>query len=250
MIRIDSNKRMKNLMNLPRILAITAFILGIPSVVWAAETDAEIFTAVDIEVLEYRVQEGKDLAVWEGEFRAGDDYNKAVLRSEGEYIVNGDQVDSAEFQLLYRRLISEFYDLQAGARFDLEPNPTRAYAVLGITGLAPQWIELEANLFLNDNGDLSARIEADTDLLLTQRLILQPKAEINFAFSDDEPTGVGTGFTTLETGLRLRYEVSREVAPYIGVNWERKLGDTEDSARDDGEEYDSFAIVAGVKLLF
>ncbi len=250
MTRIDNNKRMSSLMNLLRILAITAFILGIPSIVWAAETDAEIFTAIDIEVLEYRVQEGKDLAVWEGEFRAGDDDNKVVLRSEGEYIVNDDHVESAEFQLLYRRLISDFYDLQAGARFDLEPNPTRAYAVLGITGLAPQWIELEANLFLNDNGDLSARVEADTDFLLTQRLILQPKAEINFAFSDDEPTGIGTGFTTLETGLRLRYEVSREVAPYIGVNWERKLGNTEDLARDDGEEYDSFAIVAGVKLLF
>lgn len=250
MTRIHSSKRKSGLVSLPGILVVAGVLLSQLPVAQAAESDAEIFTAVDIEVLEYRVQDGKDLAVWEGEFRAGDDYNKVVLRSEGEYVVNGDNVESAEFQLLYRRLISDFYDLQAGARFDLEPNPDRAYAVLGIAGLAPQWIELEANLFLSEKGDLSARVEADTDFLLTQRLILQPKAEINFAFSDDHPTGIGSGFTTLETGLRLRYEITREVAPYIGVNWERKLGNTEDLARDDGEEYDSFAIVAGVKLLF
>ena len=116
--------------------------------------------------------------------------------------------------------------------------------------MAPYWFEVDANIFLSDEGDLSARLEVDYDLLFTQRLILQPRAELNVAFSNDSEIGAGSGFSDLELGLRLRYEIVREIAPYVGLHWERKFGNTADFARDEGEDIDSIFLVAGMRLWF
>ncbi|MCZ6699052.1 MAG: copper resistance protein B, partial [Planctomycetota bacterium] len=203
--------------------------------------DDQLFTLVKIDQLEFRSQDGDDVASWDGQARIGNDLHKLALKSEGEYVLDPDTMETAEFQLLYLRMISDFFDVQAGLRHDFQPNPSRTYAVLGINGLAPQWFEVDASLFLSDEGDVSARFHVEYDLLFTQRLVLQPNAEVNIAFSDDEPTGVGSGISDIELGLRLRYEFVREFAPYFGIQWERKLGNTSDFARAEGEDDNVFS---------
>ena len=212
--------------------------------------DDQLFTLVKIDQLEFRSQDGDDVASWDGQARIGNDLHKLALKSEGEYVLDPDTTETAEFQLLYLRMISDFFDVQAGLRHDFQPNPSRTYAIVGINGLAPQWFEVDASLFLSDEGDVSARFHVEYDILFSQRLVLQPNAEVNVAFSDDEPTGVGSGISDIELGLRLRYEFVREFAPYLGIQWERKLGNTSDFARAEGEDDNVFSIVAGVRVFF
>ena len=216
----------------------------------AEKLDAQLFTLVKIDQLEYRQQDGNDLIVWEGQGRIGDDENKLTLKTEGEYVRNADLFENAEFQLLYQRLISDFFDAQIGIRQDIKPDPSRTFGVIGINGLAPQWFETDASFFVSQKGDTSLRLEAEYDILFTQRLVLEPSAEINIAFSNDEKTGVGSGLSDVELGLRLRYEIAREFAPYIGINWERKIGKTSDFASEEGEDPNVFSVVAGLRIFF
>jgi copper resistance protein B len=229
-------------------LAATSLLVSVPA--GAQVMDDQLFTLLLIDELEYRLQDGDDLLAWEGEGRIGTDRNKAVLKSQGEYLIDPDNFDSAEFQLLYQRLISDFFDAQAGLRYDLEPGPSRAFAVLGINGLAPGWFEVDASLFVSEEANVLVRLEADYDLLLTQRLVLQPAAELNLASANDRDVGIARGVNAIELGLRLRYEIVRELAPYIGVNWEKKLGDIADLARDEGEDDDALAAVFGLRVFF
>lgn len=234
-------------------LPILTFAVALASVgpsLRAEVLDDQLFTLVKIDQLEFRSRDGDDLAVWNGQARIGTDRHKLAVKSEGEYVVDPGKMETAEVQLLYQRMISDFFDAQIGVRHDFRPDPSRTYAVVGINGLAPQWLEVDASLFLSEEGDVSARFEAEYDILFTQRLVLQPDAEINVAFSDDEPTGVGAGIGSVELGLRLRYEFAREFAPYLGINWERKLGNTSNFARAEGEDDNVFSIVAGVRLFF
>lgn len=223
-------------------------LLGAPA--QAEKMDDDLFTLVKIDQLEYRYQDGNDLLVWEGQGRIGNDENKLTLKTEGEYVRNADLFENAEVQLLYQRLISDFFDAQVGIRHDIKPDPSRTFGVIGINGLAPQWFETDASLFVSTKGDTSLRLEAEYDILFTQRLVLEPSVELNIAFSDDEETGVGSGLSDVELGLRLRYEITREVAPYIGINWERKVGRTADFASEEGEDSNVFSVVAGLRIFF
>jgi copper resistance protein B len=216
----------------------------------AEKMDDNLFTLVKIDQLEYRKQDGNDLIVWEGQGRIGNDENKLTLKTEGEYVRNIDQFENAEVQLLYQRLISDFFDAQIGIRQDIKPNPSRTFGVIGVNGLAPQWFETDASFFVSNKGDTSLRLAAEYDLLFTQRLVLEPSVEVNIAFSNDPDTGVGSGLSDVELGLRLRYEITREVAPYIGVNWERKIGRTADFASEEGEDSNVFSVVAGLRIFF
>ena len=146
--------------------------------------------------------------------------------------------------------ISSFWDLQGGLRHDIKPSPSRSYGVIGVQGLAPYWFEVDAALFLSDKGDLSARLEAEYEIRLTQRAVLQPRVELNGSFSDDRAIDVGSGLSTADFGLRLRYEVAREFAPYIGVSYTRSFGDTKDFQRDDGDDTDQVSFVAGLRFWF
>lgn len=229
------------------LIAMSVLVTGSAS---AQVMDDELFTLLLIDQLEYRLQDGDDLLAWEGEGRIGNDRNKAVLKSEGEYLIDPEDFDSAEVQLLYQRLISDFFDAQAGLRYDFAPGPSRAFGVLGINGLAPGWFEVDASLFVSEEANVLVRLEADYDVLLTQRLVLQPAVELNLASANDRDVGIARGVNDIELGVRLRYEILREVAPYVGVNWERKFGDTADLARDEGEDVDALAAVFGVRLLF
>jgi copper resistance protein B len=216
----------------------------------AEKMDDQLFTLFKIDELEHRWQKGEDIVTWDGQFRIGNDDHKLALKSEGEYVPDADRFHGAEIQALYLRRISDFFDAQIGVRQDLEPRPTRAYGVIGASGLAPQWFEVDANLFISERGHASARLEAEYDVLLTQRLVLEASGELDAAFADDRAAGIGGGLSSVELGLRLRYEIEREFAPYIGINWERKLGRTADLARADGEEAGAFALVVGLRLWF
>ena len=212
--------------------------------------DDQLFTLVKIDQSEHRQQDGNDLIVWEVQGRIGNDENKLTLKTEGEYVRNADEFENAEIQVLYQRMISDFFDAQIGIRQDIKPDPSRTYGVIGINGLAPQWFETDASLFVSNKGDASLRMEAEYDILFTQRLVLEPSAEINIAFSDDELTGVGAGLSDVELGLRLRYEITREFAPYVGINWERKIGKTSDVSSEEGEDPNVFSVVGGVRMFF
>lgn len=202
------------------------------------------------ERLEYQSNEGTPLFVFEGQGWWGGDQNKFWLKTEGEYDFGADRFEEAEIQALWSRAITPYFDFQAGLRRDIKPDPSRTYGVIGIQGLAPYWFEVDAALFISGHGDVSARIEAEYDLLLTQRLILQPRTELNFAVQSVEELGIGSGLTSAELGARLRYEIKRQFAPYLGVSWSRSVGETADFIRADGERPGSVSFVAGVRTWF
>jgi copper resistance protein B len=195
------------------------------------------------------VRPDDDAYAWSGEAWHGGDLNRFVLKSEGEGERGGD-LHSAEVQALYSRAIGPYFDLQAGVRHDFEPGPSRTYATIGFEGVAPYWFELEGAAFLSNKGDLSARFEGAYDLRLTQKLILEPRAEIELSAQDVRELGVGSGLTRAELGLRLRYEFRREFGPYVGVVHERKFGRTADMARAAGEDRQATSFVVGVRAWF
>nr|WP_196793246.1 copper resistance protein B [Erythrobacter litoralis] len=201
-----------------------------------------------VERFEARVSEGENAFLWDAQGWYGGDLNRFVLKTEGEGVFGGN-VEVAEIQALFSRAIGPFFDLQAGARLDLEPE-TRSHLVLGVQGLAPYMFHVDGALFLSDRGDLTARIEGEYDQKITQRLILQPRLEVEFSGQDIPEREIGAGLTKVETGLRLRYEIAREFAPYIGIGHEAKLGETADIARAAGEDTDGFALLAGIRAWF
>ncbi|MEZ5895414.1 MAG: copper resistance protein B [Parvularculaceae bacterium] len=200
--------------------------------------------------LEYRTNEGEPKFLWDAQGWWGGDRNKLWLKSEGEYSFEEDSFEEAEIQALWSRAITRFFDFQAGVRHDFAPGDDRTFGVLGVQGLAPYWFEVDAALFISDEGDVSARIEVEYELLLTQRLILQPRSELNFAIQDVPQYSIGSGLSSVELGARLRYEIKREFAPYIGVDWTRSIGETADFVRADGRDPSGISFVAGVRLWF
>ncbi|MFZ5862345.1 MAG: copper resistance protein B [Nitrospirota bacterium] len=228
------------------LLAVIA-LAGRPGPAEAGE--ASLLTFLEVEQFEYRAGNGADTFSWEAQGWIGGDYDRVWLKTKGDDVVNG-AMERAEMQLLYSRTIAAYWDLQLGARYDVKPNPSRDYVVLGIQGLAPYFFEVDAAAFVSNKGDASARLEAEYELLLTQRLIAKPSAEFNVAVQDVEELGIGSGLTDVELGLRLRYEIVREVAPYLGVAWESKIGPTADIARRAGEDVDDLTFVTGVRFWF
>jgi copper resistance protein B len=203
---------------------------------------------VMIDQAEWRGHDGEDGYGWNGEAWYGGDKHRLVLKTEGEGA--GGDLEDGELQLLYSRAISPYFDLQAGLRQDLRDGPPRTYLAVGIEGLAPYWLETEGAVFLSSKGEVFARLESSYDLRLTQRLILQPRVEAELSGQDVPELGVGGGLTGAEVGLRLRYEVKREFAPYLGVVYSRTFGDTADYARAAGQERDETSIVIGLRAWF
>ena len=213
------------------------------------ESGGMAFSQLMLDRLEYRMGKGADGYHWEGEGWIGGDINRFAFKTEGEGAFGG-PLERAEVQALYSRAIDPWFNLEAGVRHDIRPDPRRTYAVVGIEGLAPYWFEVSAQAFLSNRGDAHLRLEGSYDQRISQRLILQPAAEINVAAQDVPELGIGSGVSDVELGLRLRYEFAREFAPYVGVNWERKLGDTARFARADGERASATSLVMGVRFWF
>ena len=203
-----------------------------------------------IERLEARLATdgGEDGYLWDVQGWYGGDLDRFVLKTEGEGEIGG-ALEDAEIQALYSRAIGPFFDLQTGVRFDPEPD-SLTHLVIGVQGLAPYMFHVDGALFLSDRGDLTARIEAEYDQKITQALILQPRIEAELAAQDIPERAIGAGFTKIEPGLRLRYEIAREFAPYVGVEYEAKLGETADIARLAGEDPDGVKAVVGLRVWF
>lgn len=201
-----------------------------------------------VDRLEYQSNEGGPKYVWDVFGYAGGDYNRLWIESEGEGLF-GKELDAAELQVLYNRAITPYWNIQAGARYDFRPNPSRWYGVLALEGLNVYWSEIEADLYVSDEKDVSFRFEAEFNEYITQRLVLQPRAEVNIQAQDVKDLGLGAGVTGFEVGLRLRYEIIREFAPYIGVSWAQTVGET--AARlPPGEDAGVVSFVAGVRAWF
>lgn len=216
--------------------------------------DSEWFSSVLVDQLEYRMREGADTVRWDAVGWYGGDYNRLWIKTEGDWRISGERGGEAEVQALYGRLIAPFWDLQIGTRYEQYSGTgfdrSRSFAVLGLQGLAPYWFELEPALFISQDGDVSARLTATYDMLLTQRLALQSRLDVDAAGQSVEKFGVGAGLNSVGVGLRLRYEIIREVAPYLGIHYLGLTGETADIARTGGENTDEVALVAGMRLWF
>ena len=197
---------------------------------------------------EYQARKGPDGYRWDGQAWLGGDLNRFVLKSEGEG-TRGQGVERAEVQALYSRAVGVYTDLQVGVRQDFEAH-RRTYATVGFESLVPYWFDIEGAAFLSNKGELLGRVEGTYDLRLTNRVILQPRAEFNFAAQNSRATQTGSGLSNAELGLRLRYEVRREFAPYIGVSWDRRFGKTAGYARALGEGVVDKSVVFGVRAFF
>lgn len=218
------------------------------------DTDELVFEKLIADQMEYRSNNhGNNTLRYDMQGWRGTDYNKLWLKFEGDHETST-RAGNLELQTLYSRAVAAFWDFQIGGRYDRFYSPgltnDRFLAVIGFQGLAPYWFDVEPALFVSDRGDVSARITATYDLLFTQRLILQPRFEINAALTDAPKFGVGKGVNDLQLGLRLRYEVYREFAPYIGVAWQQQFAATADLARAGGELANNVSLIAGLRWWF
>ncbi len=207
-------------------------------------------TAVIIDRLEAGFGDDGETSLWDVQGWSGGDINRFWWKSEGEGDFD-DGLEETELQALYSRAVTPFWDVQAGVRQDFRPDgEDTTHLVLGLQGLAPYWWEVDAAAFLSTEGDLTARVEAEYDQRITQRLILQPRLEIDLSASDIPELEIGSGLSSVEAGLRLRYEFSKEFAPYVGVEWSRAFADTADYIEARGGEADDVRFVVGLKAWF
>ncbi|WOF72810.1 copper resistance protein B [Parvibaculaceae bacterium PLY_AMNH_Bact1] len=206
-----------------------------------------LFKHVEADIDASNWGEADRLVTWDAEAWYGGDTHKVWLKSEGEW--DDGKLENAEFQLLISQMLDAFWNAQAGIRFDAQPT-SLVYGVVGVHGLAPQFIETDIALFLSEDGDAHLRLEGDLDIHLTQRMRLTPFVETDLFFQDIDERHRAQGLATLETGLQLAYEVKREIAPYIELNYETGLGGTRSLLRQDGEAEDALTLRAGLHFWF
>ncbi|MBL4845988.1 MAG: copper resistance protein B, partial [Planctomycetes bacterium] len=217
--------------------------------------DGQWFSFLRAEQLEFRYRDGhEDTLRWDIQGWAGADYQRLWIKTEGEQTVEGKSEGEFEFQVLFSQVISTFWNLQAGIRYDRfwgpGPDGGRGFGVLGIQGFSPYEFEVDLSAYLSEEADVSIRLVATTDFLITQRLIFQPRFEVEGSLSKVRNLPIDRGFNYIELGARLRYEFMREIAPYVGVNWRRSLGATSGLVRRDGGVVSDFSFVAGITLWF
>jgi copper resistance protein B len=210
--------------------------------------DEARFGRVLFDKLEYAKGDGEhgqniDVEAW-----YGNDWDKLWLKAEGER--RDGQLQSLRKEALWDHAIAPFWSTQLGVRHDTGGGDSRTWAAFGVRGLAPYWFDTTATAYLRSGGALAARINVRYELLFTQRLILEPEVEANLYSKDDPARGIGSGLSDFQLGARLRYEIRRQFAPYIGVTWARSLGDTADYVRARGERTKTFQVVGGVRLWF
>jgi copper resistance protein B len=222
--------------------------MGLSLPLFAGGKDDPLVYKVMIEQLETRITDGPNPLVLEADAWVGYDLNKFWFKTDVER-VDG-ETEEAEVQLLYSRAIAPFWDFQAGWRRDIKPKPDRDYLALAFKGLAPYLFEVDAGLFIGESGRVNARLDAEYEYMFTQKWVLSPELTMNLYSKDDEARGIGSGLSDMSLGLRLRYEIRREFAPYVGVNWSKQFGDTADFAEAEDEETSDTQIVAGIRAWF
>lgn len=186
---------------------------------------------------------GWDVTAW-----AGTDSKRLWLRSEGEYA--DAMLENADLELLAGHSVAPWWDILVGVRHDFKPGPSQTFLAVGVMGLSPYKFETDITAYVGEGGQTAARLQFEYETLFTGRLILQPKLEFNFYGKDDPERGIGSGLSDAEFGLRLRYEITRQFAPYIGVSWSRAFGQTADYLRADGEQTDEYTVLAGIRMWF
>lgn len=210
--------------------------------------DSAPFGQILLDQAEWRHSSEADSAAWEGQGWYGNDYNKLWVKSEGER--EEGITEDARVDVLWDRIITRWWSLQAGAREDFGNGPPRTWAAVGLQGIAPYWFDVEATFYAGEQGRTAARLKAEYDLLITQRLILQPEAELNVYGKPDPARRIGSGLSDLDSGIRLRYEFTRQLAPYIGFAWTRRFGRTAALARAARQSVNENQVVAGVRWWF
>ena len=218
------------------------------SVYAAGMEDDPMVTKFMIDQLETRITDGDDPLVLEAQAWIGKDLNKFWLKVDAEQVKS--ETEELELQALYSRAISPYWDFQIGWRKDIKPKPDKNWLAVGFQGLAPYFYEIDSAIFIGDGGQLGLRFEAEYEILFTQKWILSPEVEVNFHTKDDASTGIGSGLSDSQIGIRLRYEFKREFAPYIGINWNNKYGKTATFAKNSGVNVDDSQFVLGLRAWF
>lgn len=209
--------------------------------------DEHAFWSVLGDRLEY--QEDSESTVYDVQAWYGTTYDRLVIKAEGD-VADG-TLEQSSTELLWGHALNAYFDTQFGVRLDqYDEGKNRQWLAFGVQGLAPYWFELDVTAYVGDDGRTALSAEAEYELLLTQKLILQPRAELNLYGKDDAENGLGSGLSDLAVGLRLRYEFSRQFAPYIGVEWTDTYGDTADYRRAAGQDTSGTQFVAGLRFWF
>jgi copper resistance protein B len=210
--------------------------------------DEHDFGTVLLDRLE-RVYTSDDYSTaYDAQASVGRDYERLVFKAEGDYARG--RVQEARTELLWGHAVAAYWDTQLGLRYDSGEGPDRNWLAFGVQGIAPYWFELDLSAYVGSDGRTALRLEAEYELLLTQRLVLQPRAEFNVYGRSDEERGIGSGLSDATAGLRLRYEITRQFAPYVGIEWAGSFGETEDFARAAGERSNETRWIAGVRFWF
>lgn len=223
--------------------AVSVALAMLPHAAYAALSAHDRMYAYTEAEVDYADADGGTLR-WDAEAWAGGDYNKVWLTTAGERA--NDTTEHADVQLFFGRFLADYWDLRLGLRHDFDPVTTN-YLAIGIKGLAPYYFETDATAYLSEEGDISARLSTEADLLLTQRLIAQPYVEAEFYGQDVTEAGKGAGLTEADLGVRLRYEIVREFAPYIGIGYSRLFGETADFAEAAGRETADVVVRLGLR---
>lgn len=210
--------------------------------------DEHSFGGLLVDRLERQYANDGDLTAYDAQARFGRDYNRLVVKAEGDY--GHGRLQEARTEALWGHAIATFWDTQLGARYDSGVGPDRGWLAFGVQGLAPYWFDIEATAYAGDQGRTALRFAASYDVLFTQKLILQPRLELSAYGKSDEARGIGSGLADGAAGLRLRYEFTRQIAPYIGIETAGKFGQTADLARAAGEKAEITRWVAGVRFWF
>lgn len=228
------------------LIALTALLFT--TNVAAMGNDDPLLTMLKIDQLEITDITGNNNFAWDGQAWIGRDLNKFWIKTEGERAAS--ETEEAQLQLLYSKAIAPYWDAQIGWRHDTRPTPNRDWLVLGIQGVAPYFFETDIAVFAGEGGIVGLRTEWEYELLLTQKWSLTPEIEANFFSKNDSEVGLGGGLSDIEISLRLRYEISREFAPYIGIEWQKSFGNTADFAREEGQLTSDAKWLTGIRFWF
>ncbi len=216
--------------------------------IMASSKSDPLLWGVDVGRLEIREAKGDNELYLDAKTWLGTNFHKAVVKTEIER-VHG-VTESAEWQILYSQPIAIYWDLQIGVRQDFKPNPSRTWAVLSAEGLAPAFIDTELSLFMGEGGRTALRLDAQYEIPLTQKITFVSEVELNISGQNDEKVGVGSGLSETELSLFLNYEVSRKLQPYVGIHWTRKVGETADYAKAEGEDTNNAVFVIGLSAWY
>jgi copper resistance protein B len=210
--------------------------------------DKSTTSKVMFDRVEWRHTNDAETLAWDGAAWWGNDYDKLWLKTEGERRAGA--TENARIEALWDHVASRWWSLQTGVRQDFGPGPSRTWAAFGVEGTAPGFIDIEATTYLGESGHVAARLSAARDVLFSQRLILQPEIEANLFAQEDPENRIGAGLSSIELAMRLRYEIRREFATYLGTVWARRWGETATLRRAAGEDSDELLFVAGFRVWF